>query len=108
MDQREKTRPKRNHRLMVLLLAAAAATVGVLGWVVLRGRGRSGAPGGDTIARNLPARSAPSRASSSFVAAPGARDRAQAAVREALKRSPERLSTTAALPPFDRDAFARV
>jgi hypothetical protein len=41
------------------------------------------------------------------MAPPEQRERAQAAVSEALGTEPARLSTTGALPPFDQDAFLR-
>jgi hypothetical protein len=64
------------------------------------GSASTGRPGRFARARDLATGPAPALDSK-------ARERAAQAVRQMLATSPGRLSSTAALPPFDREAFAR-
>jgi hypothetical protein len=90
------------NRIVVALLVATAATGALVVWLLA---GRHGSPPPEAAARE--SARAPARPPSDRPFAPERHERAAQAVREAVQTSPERLSSTAALPPFDKAAFER-
>jgi hypothetical protein len=92
-------------KLLVWTVVLATGALGLLGWLLLSGRSGSTPVERSQAAseRRLPARAALGPAPALDHTAP---ERAAEAVAQALRAAPDRLSTTAALPPFDRAAFA--
>jgi hypothetical protein len=89
--------------VLVALLLAALGGLGTLGWRSLAHRGSRPSRGEATTTTAAPAKRLQTGVAPRFD--PSARERAAAVVRETLKTAPARLSTTAALPPFDKQAY---
>jgi hypothetical protein len=89
--------------VLVALLLAALGGLGTLGWRSLAHRGSRPSRGEATTTTAAPAKRLQTGVAPRFD--PSATERAAAVVRETLKTAPARLSTTAALPPFDKQAY---
>src|SRR5262245_56047268 len=95
-------------KTLALLALLTAGAVGLAAWLLLAGRGTrpSGEGGPSASGADMRRLLRPSPGPAPALD-PAARERAAEAVALALRTAPDQLSTTAALPPFDRKAFER-